>query len=76
MVFKENSDLKVMVQMSLLYNKTEQGETRIDLFAVLVSATSDQTNWRIIKSKARHNIASHAVCPYTRRKHQLSLNYS
>ena len=25
-------------------------------YAVPASATSDQTNWRIIKSKARHNI--------------------
>jgi len=33
-------------------------------YAVPASATSDQTNWRIIKSKARHNTASHAVCLY------------
>jgi len=35
MVFEENFDLKVMAQVSLLYNKTEQGEPGIDLLDAL-----------------------------------------
>lgn len=35
MVLKRHSDLKVMTQMSLLYNKIEKGEARRDLCQML-----------------------------------------